>query len=634
MGMPLNLRAIKKVKKFNLPLSYRIYERGMKLIEARNVISTQDRLDTRFGTSRLNAVAFDGPILSLSSFVKTDGTIYQIAKVGTVLYSVSTTGAHTSIKTGLSAGTKHRGITENNRHIIAIESDGLFSWDGTTFTQLGQDAPATLTATIAAGGSLTTTNVYQAAVTYYASSIGFESNAITSGTVTASAPNLRVALTNIPATAANALVDKIRIYLKNVTAEGEFLFITEQNLGTTSYNIDTESTSTSTPPENNGAPLSGGGKYMGFFNSRLVYSGNSSFKNDVFFSEEDLPDAFNPNDDQLTLVIPGQGDVTGLGVGLYGDSHLDPFVCIFKRKSTHIYSELGGIPKLTMLSSEIGCVSHDTIQVKNGAVYFLSEDGWRAIVDGRIIRDEQGDPITLGNGDIDDIFSNPGFVYEVNRSTIDEAFSVYYPTLDQYMTWVGEGSNAAFTKCYAYEFQSRGFKPHEFPTIATCACLTEDSTRRPIVIWGTSNGYIIKHSVNEARSDRDNDNTETSIDAYAVLPWGSDDEDFDATYNFRELILRAIVNSGTLTVKTFLNFNFANLADSEFTFPDPNSGFVLDISQLDVGVFGDERSIVTSRADINRVGESLAVGVYQNEMNTNIGLVSLQLDVSKNGIRN
>lgn len=281
MDMPLNLRAIKKVKRFNLPLSYRIYERGMKLIEARNVISTQDRLDTRFGTSRFNSVAFTGPILSLSSFVKTDGSIYQIAKVGTVLYSVSTTGAHTVIKTGLTSTTKHRGITENDRHIIAIENDGLFSWNGTTFTQLGQAAPGTLTAAIAAGGSLTDTDQYQAAITFYASGIGFESNALSSTVVTASGANLRVALTNIPATASNALVDKVRIYLKNVTNDTDFLFITEQNLGTTSYNIDSESTSIETPPENNGAPLSGGGKYMGFFNSRLVYSGNSSFKNDV-----------------------------------------------------------------------------------------------------------------------------------------------------------------------------------------------------------------------------------------------------------------------------------------------------------------------------------------------------------------
>jgi hypothetical protein len=633
MDMPLNLRASKKVKKFNLPLSYRIYERGMKLIEARNVISTQDRLDTRFGTSRFNAVAMDGPILSLSSFVKTDGTVYQLAKVGTVLYSVSTTGAHTSIKTGLTSTTKHRGVTENDRHIIAIESDGLYSWDGSTFSQLGQDAPTTLTATIAAGGSLTVSKNYQAAVTYYASDIGFETNAQTSGIVTTAGANLRVALTNIPATATNTFVDKIRIYLKNVTDDGEFLFITEQNLGTTSYNIDSESTSVETPPENNGAPLAGGGKYLGFFNSKLVYSGNGSFKNDVFFSEENLPDAFNPNDTQLVLVAPGQGDVTGLGVGLFNDSHLDPFLCVFKRKSTHLYSELGGEPRFVTLSNDVGCVSHDTIQVKNGAVYFLSEDGWRAIVNGRIIQDEQGDPITLGNGDIDDIFNNPGFVYEVNRSTITSAFSVYYPTLDQYMTWVGEGSNSSFSKCYAYEFQNRGFKPHEFATIATCACITEDSSRRPQVIWGTSEGYIIKHSINEDRSDVDATGATVSIDAYAVMPWGDDSEDFDATYNYRELILRAIVNSGTITVKTFLNFNFANLSDLTFTFADPNSGFILDLSQLDVGVFGDERSIITSRADINRVGESLAIGFYQNELNTNLGLVSLQLDLSKNGNR-
>jgi hypothetical protein len=633
MDMPLNLRASKKVKKFNLPLSYRIYERGMKLIEARNVISTQDRLDTRFGTSRFNAVALDGPILSLSSFVKTDGTVYQIAKVGTALYSVSTTGAHTSIKTGLTSTTKHRGITENDRHIIAIENDGLFSWDGTTFSQLGQAAPATLTATIAAGGALTDTDQYQAAVTYYASDIGFESNAQTSGIVTASGSDLRVVLTNIPATAANAFVDKIRIYLKNVTNDGEFLFISEENLGTTSYNIDNESTSAQTPPEDNGTPLAGGGKFLGFFNSKLVYAGNNSFKNDVFFSEEDLPDAFNGSDTQTVLVAPGQGDITGLGVGLFSDSHLDPFLCVFKRKSTHIYSELGGSPRFVTISNDVGCVSHDTIQVKNGAVYFLSEDGWRAIFNGRLIQDEQGDPITLGQGDIDDIFNNPGFVYEINRSTITNAFSVYYPTLDQYMTWVGEGSNTAFSKCYAYEFQNRGFKPHEFPVIATCACATEDSTRRPIVIFGSSNGYIIKHSINEARSDVTPEGETAPIDAYAVMPWGDDSEDFDATYNYRELILRAIVNSGTITVKTFLNFNFANLSDLDFTFPDPNSGFILDISQLDIGVFGDERAIVTSRADINRVGESLAIGFYQNELNTNLGLVSLQLDLSKNGNR-
>lgn len=633
--MPLNLRASKKVKRFDMPVSYRVYEKRDRLSDARNVFTNQDRLDTRFGTSRKNAVALDGPIISLSSFIKTDGTVYNIAKVGTTLVSVSDTGAHTTIKTGLTASTKHRGTTLNNRHIIAIEVDGLFSWDGSTFAPLGQAAPATLTATIASGGALTDTNIYQAAITYYASSVGFETNAQTSSNVTASGANLRVALTDIPTAPENGLIDKIRIYLKNVTNDGEFLFISEQDLGITTFNIDAESTSTQQPPTLNGPPLAGGGKYLSLFNSKLVYSGNNSFKNDVFFSEEYLPDAYNPLDTQTVLSITGQGDVTGLAVGLFSDSSLDPFLVIFKRKSTHIYSEIAGQPKLVPISNQIGCVSHDTIQVKNGVVYFLSEEGWRAISNGIMIKDQQGDAITLGGGDIDDLFKTPGYVYEINRSNITGCFSVYYPTLDQYITWVAEGSNAAYSKAYVYEFETGGFKPYEFAAIATCATLGEDSSGRNIVMYGTNEGYILTHSILEPRSDVDSVGVEVSIPAFAVMPWTpGDDGDFDASYNFRELILRALVSSITLNVKTFLNFDLSDIIKYDYTFTDPNSGFVLDLSRLDEGVFGNERAIVTTRNDINRVGETMAIGFYQDTIGANIGLVAAQLDMSKNGNRN
>jgi hypothetical protein len=632
--MPLNLRASDRIQDFNLAVSYNIYDRTKKFLDARNVFSTQNRLETRFGYSRYNNVALPGEIISGSFFSKSDGTSYCLAKVGTSLYSVPTTGSPTVIKSGLSASAKHRGITDNDRHIISIESDGLFSWDGTTFSQLGQAAPTTLTAVAASGGSLTSGSSYQAAITFYSTSLGFETNYLTSSIIGVSGGNLRLALSDIPATAANTFIDKVRIYLKDVTANGAFLFISEETLGTTSKNIDSESTSTQEPPINNGAPLAGGGKYLVPFNSKVVYSGNASFPNEVYFSEEDLPDAFNPNDDQLTLVIKGQGGVTGLGVGLVGQDVHDPFLCIFKRKSTHIYTEINGEPRLVTLSFQIGCVSHDTIQVKNGVVYFLSEEGWRAIANGRLITNREGEAITLGNGAIDDIFKSTGYVYEVNRTALSGAFSVYYPTLDQYMTWVSEGTNNAFTKTYVYEFGLSGFKPWEFSIAATCAFLGENASGRDMVLFGTSSGYIMKHSIMESRNDVDINNSSVAISAFAVLPWLPMDSDFDATYNFRELILRAISSSDTLSVRTFLNFNLSNTSNLEFTFSDPNSGFILDMSLLDEGVFGDERSIVPSRGDINRVGESIAIGFYQTELDANIGLVSMQIDQSKNGNRN
>lgn len=642
--MPLNLRGSEKIQNFNVPVSYRIQDNNGKFLDARNVNSIQGRLDTRFGYSRYNSTALSGPIISLSSFIKTDGTKHTIAKVGTELLKVPSTGSATVIKSGLSATTKHKGITGNDRHIISCESDGLFSWDGTTFTQLGQAAPTTLTATIASGGSLTTAHKYKVAITFVATSIGFESNYHESNEVTASGSDLKISLSSIPATAANAFIDKVYIYIKDTTDNSAYIRADgaegEITLGTTTATVSAEPTGTSTPPINNDVPGANGGlggKYLAFFNSSLVYAGNSEFPNDVYFSEEDLPDAFNSLDTGTILAAPGQGPVTGLAVGMFNDAVIDPFLVVFKRKSTRIYSDIGGFKKFVSLSDKIGCVSHDTIQVKNGVVYFLSEEGFRGIVNGRFITNDQGEAITLGNGDIDDIFKSSGHTYEINRNGMANTFSVYYPTLDQYMTWVSEGANNAYSKTYVYEFDVGGFKPWEFGLTATCACIGETSLGRDQVLFGTVDGYIMKHSIQELKTDVDSSNAALPINAYAVLPWMPTNGDYDSTYNFRELILKAIVSSSALTVKTFVDYNLSTTESNDYNFTDPNSGFILDdtaFGVLDEDVMSDDRAIVTARSDINRVGETLAIGFYQNIAGANIGLISMQIDSSKNGNRN
>lgn len=628
--MPLSRRATNKKRSFNMPVSYRIAERGDKFIDARNVISIQGRLDTRYGMSRYNAVAVPGSINSLSFFVKSDGTRRCLAKSGTDIYSVPTTGSPSSIKSGLTSVSKHRGVTGNDRHFITSDGDAISQYNGTIFTQLGQLPPTTLTAATSAGGSLTDATIYVAAITFYSSTYGFETSAYQSNQVTTATPNLQIGLSAIPATADNAFVDKVRVYLKDVTNNSAMLFITELSLGTTTYTITAESTSTIVAPENNGTPPANA-KYLALFNSKLVVAGNSTFPNEVYFSEPDQPDIFDDSDSATVLVIPGQGGVTGIGVGLFNDSYLDPFLVIFKRKSTHIYSELSGQERFVTISNEIGCVSHDTIQVKNGILYFLSEEGWRAISNGYLVKNNQGEAVTLGNGDLDDIFKSTGYVYEVNRTGLLNSFSVYYPTLDQYLCWVSEGTNSAYTKTYCYEYGVGGFKPWEFAQAATCATLGENSSGRDLVLMGTQNGFILKHSIMEDKKDVDAGNVDALIDSFAIMTWTPDNGDLDATYNFRELIIRAVASSDALTVKTFLDFNVALVRSSDYVFTDPESGFILDESILDEGVFNDERTIVTARSDINRVGENIAIGFYQNTLDSNMGLIECQLDFSKNG---
>jgi hypothetical protein len=632
--MPLAFRAQKQIADFNIGLSYRPYETKKSMRDARNVYTNQGTLETRNGYSRYNGTALASGVESISFFEKSDNTKYVLAKAGTILYAVAASGASTEVKTGLTAGTLHRGVTFNDRHIIAIGTDGLFSYDGTTFTQLGQAPPGAVSAAIASGGNLTASVDFQAAITFYSSTTGFESNHLASSTVTSDASNKTIDLTSIPATADNGFIDKVRIYLKDITNAGAFLFIAEINLGTTTYSITDESTSSQAPPTTHAAPFSGGGQYITEFNRRLVYAGSNSFLNDVFFSETELPDAWNDTSTAKTLNIPGNGDVTGVGRGLYNDSNLDPYLIIYKRKSTHIYSEIGGQAKFVTISNEVGCVSHDTIKEINGNVFFMSDNGWQVIVNGNIMKDPENQSATLSNGDIDDIFTSSGYVYEINKGNSSSFKSVYYPTLNQYITLVSEGSNNALTKAYVYEVGINKFKSYEFALNFDAMILGEDASGNEAVLLGDTNGYIYTHSVKEDRTDVDASNSSVDVAAFFLYNWFPGGGDFDATYNFRELIIRAIT-TGDLTVKTWTNFDQqADSVNNTYSFPDPQSGFVLDVSKLDEGIFTDGRSIVTARADVNRVGEVLILGFYQEITNTNMNLLSMQLDFSKNGNRN
>lgn len=632
--MSLRAKSAKKFRSFDMPVSFRMSESRERLRDALNVFSNQGRLETRHGRTRYNTEALPGSILSLSYFENAEGEKFILAKVAGSIYLVSQSDAPVEIKSGLTETTRHRGLTfargASSRQIISIEEDGLFQFDGTNFTQLGQDPPGAPTVATTTGS--VDNGSYKIGLTFYSSATGFETNIGTlSAIVTTSAQGILVS--DIPATADNATIDKVRIYWKTSVSVNPPTFVTEINLGVTSYSITATPTSTQVPPTANAKPLAGGGKFMAEFNRALVYAGNDTYLNDVYFSEEDIPDAFNDGtaDGRKVLYATLDGAITGLAVGLYNNSHLDPFLVVFKKRSTHIYSELGGEGKFVPISKEIGCVSHDTIQVKNGVVYFLSEQGWRTIANGQFVINEQGNPATLGGGDIDDIFRSPGYAYEVNKAQLENSFSIYYSTLDQYMTWVAEGANSDFSKTYVYEFKIGGFKPYQFNTPATAACMGQESTGE-VVYMGDANGYVYTHSTSEERSDADETGEAQAIEASASMAW-VDGDDLDSTFNYRELILRRLAGSGDMLARVNLDFDFESSGD--YTFESPQSGFILDVSKVDIDAFGtNERSIITSRIDINRVGESIMVSFYQNAIGQNIGLVAAQLEFSKNGNRN
>lgn len=629
--MTVRKHALKNFKRLTMPVSYKILDEE-NLTDSRNVFSNKGIAETRHGMHVYNTTSFNVPILSISYFKKNSEVRYKIVKAGTVLYSAAASGAHTVLKTGLNPTIKHRAETLNDRHIITLGSDGLFSFDGTTFTQLGQLAPTLGTATIASGGSLTDANNFKVGLTFYSTSTGFETNVYESAQVTTASPNKQINITAIPGFADNLTIDKVRIYLKNVTSNTSYLFVAEISLGTTSYSISSTPTSTQIPPTTHGAPISGGGEYGTLFGKKFAYAGNSSYKSEVFISEEYLPDAFNGTTSQVVLQIPGQGPITGIATGLFSDTFLTPFMVVFKKNAISVYSELNNIPNLVSLDSHVGCISQDTVRIRNGGVYFMG-NGWHGIVNGILLKSNSGEAATLGNGNIDDIFSRTGWTNELNIPQAKNFFSAYYPTDFQYLTFVSEGASSAIKKAYVFEEQSSGFKVFDFKSSLTCASEGEDDLGYQTVFIGDNTGTIFTYSARNAKHDMNEAGASVTIPAYLILPVIKPGEDSNS-YNFRTLTVRALGSPNNVTVKAHPVFGSAGENIFNYDFTSDSTGFILDSSLLDVGIFGDEKTPVTYMLDLNLTGETIYIGFYQDILDANIGLISAQLSVNKNGNRN
>jgi hypothetical protein len=627
--MTLRKRALKNYRPMNQPVSFRLLAQD-KLSDARNIIDNEGVQETRYGLKRYNATGLGGAIISQTFFKKSDGTSYRLAKVGDTIYEVANTGASTALETGLDATSKHRAVTFIDRHIIAVEDDGLFYFDGTDFSPLGQAAPSAATATIAAGGSLTDGSTYQAAISYYSSTTGFESNATSTGTVTATAANKTLALSSIPTTATNLSIDKIRIYIKNVTANSSFLFVADVNLGTTTYNITAMSTSTITPPTTNFPPEAGGAKYLAIFGDRLAYAGNSTFPNEVFVSKPYLPDAFDNADIPGAILVSGQGPITGLAVGFFDDSQLSPYLVIFKKNSITIYSELGGTPAQAILDENVGCVSADTIRIGNGLIYFLSDNGWRVIKRGTLVRKEQNMPYSLGNGDIDDIFTRTGWTFELNRDNFANFFSAYYGINSQYITFISEGQSEDIRKAYVYEERLGGFRVFDFKYNLTSACDGEDDNGNQAILLSDQAGFIYTYSISNPRRDEDGTLAQYSIPVSIKLSYIQPGDD-SSSYNFKTMAVKAIGNDNPITIKAYPTYGLDILDERSYDFPNNADTFILDVSQLDVDVLGDDRIPVTVLCDISLTGETLLVVFEQDVIDGNIGLISAQVNLNKNG---
>ena len=655
--MPQNLAGSLKIPEFNIGLSYRLDEKLLSYREQINGMINNRRLEKRYGIDFLiKDGSGDSPdfgrINSISYFQDADSVRNYLFKSGASFYRVDNDStSFVTLGSGFNADSKHRGLTLNNRHMVAMGDDGLYQYVGTTFTQAGNQLPTQASIVDAAGAGALTSGDYRAQYTLYSSITGYESlPSSPSDSATITTGSLKIF--NLQSSADNKLIDKLRIYLKKSTLT-EYIFYAEVPLGTLEYFITADSLSSQNPPDDTQLLPVGGAKYLTEYNGRLVVAGNSQFPNDIIFSNEDDPESFDDGATAIRLAISGNGPVTGIATGLYSNTVLDPFLVCFKENATWIYSQIGNQAKLVRLNESIGCVSHDSIVVRNGVVYFLSRYGWFGVKNGLLIS-KDSKPYSLGGGAIDDIFEDSGMDQYVNISKLKNAFSFHFHVQDVYVTFIPLNGDNNFHQAYVYNFNADSFLKWSFPISIISAVVGQDSSGLETILLGQQNknyvpdvtapgerpSALFKMSKKVGYSDtyysEDTVSPVKQSDAISFetqIRW-QDGGDYDASYNFRELLFRLKRYQPDLLIKAWVNFTYSFISSQVMELPEPDATFILDESYLDIDSLGEGADAVTARCDLNVTGENLLLGIYQNDINENIILTSGQLNFSRNGNRN
>lgn len=661
--------------RFEFPVSWNINPSQQTFLDCLNVISKDGVLRSRPGLRRLQGYRFGPGVNSISFFEKAQtGRRYIFAVVGTSLKMLEY-GSEivTTLLEDIPEGSRHEAEDYGDRHIIGIENKGLYIFDGDLFFRAGNQPPVPKAKYTVGAGNLSSA-VFNLVYTFYSSKTGYESapsdpivfdfTLLMNKSIYIVQEGARV-IGDLPS---NSSIDKFRIYLKDVTNNSNYLFVEEFDLTAVAvdsldpnnplvtiengvpgifYQITDMPAGTETAPDDGGLPPQKDISCMAIFSDSIAVV-TSEFPNEVQISEQQDPQHFRADLNGVTLYAHGPGKIIAIATGKFSPDQIvaTEYLIIFKRHNIWLFETDGTTSKMVELSSSLGCVAKHTVSVKrNGDIYFMSESGWRVIREGRIVQEKTKAGTkyaTIDLGKTSEMFTENGHQYELSKMNFHKFFSAYIETLDEYITWVVEnGQQQTHGKAYCYEFVTGGFKPFNFPVNCKFAIEGSVGDDRGILIVDDV-GQIYFYGEKNSLWDELANGEKTAIEQMATLFWVPKDGDHARSYNFRELLIRARQGNKPVYCKVFVNFQKwidQDQAEPTYNFDldyPPDAYFVLDQDVLDgvKGLAEGGYSYRTSRQDINRNGESIAIKLYQQEINASLGLISAQLEISGNGNRN
>lgn len=123
-----------------------------QVLRAKNCNFTGDGiLESRLGKTKINTAALANPIISVHRYVKESGTGYILVQSGTTLYAKAWDGTSTLADLTTTAvtktvnGAKLRSVVWRDKIILTNGVDNVFSFNGTTFADLGGSPPKSKT---------------------------------------------------------------------------------------------------------------------------------------------------------------------------------------------------------------------------------------------------------------------------------------------------------------------------------------------------------------------------------------------------------------------------------------------------------------------------------------------------------
>jgi hypothetical protein len=258
----------------------------------------------------------------------------------------TTSAADGSAATPFTSGSYYPDSAVANFLAFICNSQEAKKYNGTNVQKWGIAAPSGAPTLTDSGVGGTPSGTYEGFITYYNSATDHESSpGPTSSTVTVASKKIHFSWS----ASSDAQVTHARLYIRNTATQPFFYRVTEVAIGTTTYdaNFTDASLITKAPISHQYDPPPTGTKLCEWHYSRMFVSDGT----DVYFSEEDKPEAFNP-----TNTLPGINTSEGEEVTALHTSN--GVLLITKRSKT--YMLIGDSPdnwRVELLDPSIGCVS-------------------------------------------------------------------------------------------------------------------------------------------------------------------------------------------------------------------------------------------------------------------------------------